>query len=268
MEAATVDHGLRPEAAAEAAFVGGLCADLGVVHRTLPVQVGAGSLQAAAREARYAALADWSRGRGLACVATAHHADDQAETLLMRLNRGSGVAGLAGIRARGTADNGQLSLVRPLLGWRRHDLAALVSSAGIQAVEDPSNVDPRFDRARLRRELRDCDWLEVKAIAASAAHLADADEAMDWAVERALAEFVTWEDARALMRIGLPRALAIRAMAAIIARLAGGDARGSALARAHDALAQGNAVTLAGVLIRPLKAGWRFEREGERRHPN
>lgn len=267
IEAATVDHGLRPESGAEADFVASICHDLGVRHRTLPVLVGKGSLQAAAREARYAALAQWAGERGLSCIATAHHADDQAETFLMRLNRGSGVAGLAGIREKGPVREGAIPLVRPLLGWRRAELGRLVVDAGIEAVQDPSNLDPRFDRVRLRQELQVCDWLDVAAIAESARHLADADEALNWVAERVLAESVRWEEGGALLPMPLPRVLAMRVMAAIIGRLSGGVARGSALARSCDALSEGRPATLAGVLVKPQAQGWRFTREGERSHP-
>jgi tRNA(Ile)-lysidine synthase len=103
IEAATVDHGLRAEAAAEAEFVASICASLGVPHVTLGVRLAPGNLQSEARVARYSALADWACERGIGAIATAHHADDQAETLLLRLGRASGVAGLAGVRAVGSA---------------------------------------------------------------------------------------------------------------------------------------------------------------------
>jgi tRNA(Ile)-lysidine synthase len=149
VEAATVDHGLRPESAGEAAHVAAVCQALGVPHAILSVNVGPGNVQANARSARYAALGAWAQERGLQSIATAHHADDQAETVLMRLNRASGLGGLAGIRAK-TAGDGGPPVIRPLLGWRKQELEAVVSAADLFFVRDPSNVDVRFDRARLR----------------------------------------------------------------------------------------------------------------------
>src|SRR5438067_6109894 len=145
VHAATVDHGLRAESAAEAAMVGRVCGEVGVPHETLRVTVTASreGLQAAARTARYGALAAWMDRGGLPVLLTAHHADDQAETLLMRLQRGSGVGGLAGVRKHGAVpgSGGRLSTARPLLGWRRRELAAVVAAAGLEPADDPSNAE-------------------------------------------------------------------------------------------------------------------------------
>ena len=124
-EVATVNHGLRAAAADECARVMRACADRGIRCVTLPVEVGEGNVQQEARRARYDALAGWAAERGLRAVATAHHIDDQTETLLMRLNRASGIAGLAGVRRKSRLDlpQGELLLVRPLLGFRRSELA-------------------------------------------------------------------------------------------------------------------------------------------------
>ena len=145
VHAATVDHGLRAESAAEAAFVARLCGELGVPHVTLAANMtDKVNVQAAARARRYALLGRWAGEVKAGCLLTAHHLDDQAETLVMRLLRGSGLAGLSGVRAVNPP------LVRPLLGWRRDELAAVVRAAGVEPVADPSNQDERFDRARLR----------------------------------------------------------------------------------------------------------------------
>ncbi len=179
VEAATVDHGLRRESAGEAAHVATVCAVLGVPHETLSVRIDPrGNVSAKARVERYRALLEWRARRKLGWVLTAHHADDQLETVIMRLNRASGVGGLAGIRAK----NGDV--VRPLLRWRRRELADIVAAAGVAAVADPSNTDDAYDRARLRKALAQVDWLDPVAVAMSAEHLADAEEALDAVAER------------------------------------------------------------------------------------
>jgi tRNA(Ile)-lysidine synthase len=177
--AATVDHGLRPASGAEAAFVGELCAARGIPHTVILLDaLRRGNVSDAAREARYNALDDWTRRDGLDWLLTAHHADDQLETMVMRLNRASGVGGLAGVRAR------RGRIIRPLLGWRRTELMAIVQAAGIAPVDDPSNRDDRYDRARLRKVLATNELLDAMAVTASASALADADAALDWMTRR------------------------------------------------------------------------------------
>lgn len=263
-EVATVDHGLRPESAAEAEFVARTCAALGVPHETLRVEVAAGNLQDEARGARYAALASWAAERGLAALATAHHADDQAETVLMRLNRGSGLAGLAGVRARGTVPGGKLALVRPLLDWRREELAAIVARAGLAAVDDPSNADPRFDRARIRAALAAADWLDPAAIAQSAAHLAEAEETLAWAFDLEWDLWVEVDDGAVRYTPHAPRALVLRVVERIIAGFRG-DPRGGAVARLVESLEAGQPGTLAGVVARVEDDSWLFRPESGRR---
>jgi tRNA(Ile)-lysidine synthase len=150
IEAATVDHGLRPESADEAKAVADLCARLKVGHRVLQWR-GAkptSRLQERAREARYRLLVDHAKAIGADALLTAHHADDQAETVLFRLLRGSGVAGLRGMDFL-TARDG-MTIARPLIGLRKRDLIAFASGRGAPFIEDPSNTDPRFARTRLR----------------------------------------------------------------------------------------------------------------------
>lgn len=186
MAAATVDHGFRTASADEARMVAGYCAHEHINHQILcPAMPITGSLQAAARAERYRLLDRWRRDHGLDYILTAHHADDQLETLLMRLNRSSGVAGLAGVRRK----NGRVA--RPLLQWRRAELLAIALEEDIPFIEDPSNSDQRFDRARLRHALAGQHLIDAEAAARSAGYLADAEDAVEWAVEQALAAWPT-----------------------------------------------------------------------------
>jgi tRNA(Ile)-lysidine synthase len=260
VEAASVDHRLRKAAGAECASVAVLCDAMGVPHATLAVDVAPGNLQAEARAARYAALAGWVEARGLGALATGHHADDQAETLIARLNRASGVAGLAGARARGQVPGTQIPLLRPLLGWRRDDLAAIVAGEGVLAVQDPSNRDDRFDRVRLRKALNGADWLDIGSIAQSATHLADADAAIDWAARREYAECVTTEGAGVVYRPQAPRAVALRVLARIVAELDCESARGGAIARLFDSLVAGSPASIGGLVARPIGGAWSITR--------
>ncbi|MDR2858037.1 MAG: tRNA lysidine(34) synthetase TilS [Novosphingobium sp.] len=267
VEAATVDHGLRRESAAEAHGVAAICAALGVPHTILTVTVASGNIQSEARRARYGALADWIAARKLAALLTAHHADDQAETLLLRLNRASGVAGLAGARARSVVPQTAIPLLRPLLGWRKAELAAIVGQAGITAAQDPGNADDRFDRARLRKALAGAGWLDVPAIAESAAHLADANAALDWAARREWAECVSAGGPGVTYRPQAPRAIALRVLTRIVMQLDGEEPRGSAVARLFDALAAGRTASIGNLVARPGAGGWNLAKAPARRAP-
>jgi tRNA(Ile)-lysidine synthase len=175
IEAATVDHGLRPAAHEEAQMVADWCALHGVPHATLkPAGPISGSLQAQARAARYTLLEQWCVERGLDWLLTAHHADDQLETLLLRLGRGSGVGGLASVRAR------RGSILRPMLGMRRAELRAWCDAEDVPFFDDPSNADERFDRARLRGRLAGLDLIDPARLERSVEALAQADAALDW----------------------------------------------------------------------------------------
>ncbi|GAO40925.1 tRNA(Ile)-lysidine synthetase [Sphingomonas changbaiensis NBRC 104936] len=243
LRAATVDHQLRPDSRAEAEAAAALCARIGVPHDILTVRVE-GSLQAAARAARYAALGQWCVAHSLTHIATAHHADDQAETLLMRLARGAGLSGLASIRAARPLCPG-VTLVRPLLDRRKAELEAIVAAAGIEPARDPSNADPRYDRTAARALLAATDWLDPARLAHSAAHLAASEAALEWAADRALAERF---DGASLDPEGLPPELLRRILLRIFAAH-GETPRGPDLARLTAALHSGRTATLG-----PLKA--------------
>lgn len=269
--AATVDHGLRAEAAGEAAWVARLCAMLGVSHAvltgTLPERDGrTRNVSARARALRYELLRAQAERIGATAIATAHHADDQVETLLMRLNRGAGLAGLAGVRARGDG------IVRPLLTWRRAELRQIVIACGIVPVDDPSNRDARFDRARLRSAIGDAAWIAAEGWSRSARALADAEEALDWTVaglwhERCRVEggIVTFSPA------GLPFDLQRRLVARCVGAVdPASNPRGSAVADAVGMLARDATITLGEVLCRPRRDArdepvWHFAKARPRR---
>ena len=252
IEAATVDHALRPESRAEAEMVAGLCERIGVAHSILTLdwpKPPDRNLQARSRDARYQSLASWALGCGLSALATAHHLDDQAETLLMRLARGAGIGGLGSVRTRRPLVRG-VQLVRPLLGWRKAELAALVERAGIKPVDDPSNRDPRHDRVRMREWLRRADWADPERLAASAAWLNEADEALDWALAPLVRQRLS-RDGSALVidAAGIPRELQRRLLLAGFAELDAPRPRGPELARALDKLRNGGTTTLAGLKL-------------------
>jgi len=271
VEAATVDHALRPEARKEAKMVGAVCGRLGVPHTILTVEwpeKPETGIQEKARMARYRLLGDWAMNSGLAAVLTGHHLDDQAETFIMRLIRGAGVKGLAGMRRATPVPGSELALLRPLLGWRRSELEQLCGDAGLTPATDPSNEDEGFERVRVRRALGEAEWLDPKSIALSARNLADADSALRWAT--------TLEWNRAVSNGGggivyrptdAPREIRRRIARRAILKLAtegSGDIRGPALDKVLAALISGRKATVRGVMC----AGgtdWRFSKAPPRK---
>lgn len=269
--AATVDHGLRDQSAAEAAWVAGLCATIGVEHSilkaALPERVNrTRNLSSRARALRYRLLEEEAAACGATGIATAHHADDQVETLLMRLNRGAGLTGLAGVRARSG------TVIRPLLRWRRADLAALVVASGIAPVDDPSNHDPRFDRARVRAAIAGASWVAPSAWTRSAEALADAEEALAWTADRLWKEHCReWDGQVSLSPADLPFDLQRRLVERCVRTVdTAADPRGHAVAAAVTSLEHGDTITLGNVLCRAARdAGgepvWRFAKAPARR---
>ena len=262
--AATFDHGLRAGSADEAAMVAAACDGLAVPHATLRTDapITGSSIQMRAREARYVALGAWARGADATALLTAHHADDQAETLLMRLNRASGLPGLAGIRPW-RWDHG-VAAIRPLLDWRRADLRAIAQGCGMPFVDDPSNDDARHDRTRMRALLAATPGLDVAALAASATYLADAELAVSRLAELLWSE--RWrgpdrglsldDQPRELRRRLLRRAvLETRAAAAIVLPAFSDAANVEPLL---DSLERGQGAVQGGVKVTPTRAGWTF----------
>lgn len=182
LHAATVDHGLRPESADEAGQVRGMAEAMGVSHSILRWRDwdGTGNLQDQARRARYELLSDWCKSIGVSVLALGHTADDQAETVLMRLARASGVDGLAGIPTKRTMNG--IMVMRPMLDLTRQDLRKYLTDNDLPWIEDPSNEDRRFARIKAREALECLDDLGVSVTALSgvARNLSQAREALDW----------------------------------------------------------------------------------------
>jgi len=191
LAAVTVDHGLRPGSAGEAAHVAAVCAGLDIRHDVLEWVGwdGKGNLQDQARRTRYSMMADWARERGLDAVALGHTMDDQAETVLMRLAREAGVDGLSGM-APSVVRHGT-TFCRPLLDARREDLREDLRARRVRWADDPSNEDAVFERVRVRQALAALEQagVGVDRIAGSADHLREARDALaevaaDFARER------------------------------------------------------------------------------------
>jgi tRNA(Ile)-lysidine synthase len=240
---AHVDHGLRPDAGATAAAVMAWAATVGAVGEVAVVEVARqASVEAAARTARYAALRALAARHGAAAILTGHTARDQAETVLMRIVRGTGPAGLIGIpRRRGL-------LVRPLLDTTRAEILAYAAARALPVHDDPMNTDPRFARSRLRAVVMPVLAAENPAIERALGRLAAA--AVDWrrAIDR---------QARRLMRRAAtgPSTWAIAILAA---------APDAVLARALDRLAHRAGLTLEATHARALIRMVRAPRAGTR----
>lgn len=169
VRAVTIDHGLRPEARAEADHVATLCRDRNIPHAIINLNLSStGSrLQERARRARYAALRDWATENDIRHIGVAHTMEDQAETFLMRLARGSGVDGLSGMTSWSV--DGDVVWVRPFLATRREELRSYLHARGIDWCEDPSNDDEVYERVRIRKALALLEPLGVTPVAIHAA---------------------------------------------------------------------------------------------------
>lgn len=253
--AATVDHQLRPEAAEEARFVAGLCNSFGIPHNILvPSAPIRGNIQSKARTTRYALLRQWMAEQGCLWLATAHHADDQLETILMRLSRGSGVDGLSAIRRK----NGDI--IRPLLSFRKEELIHVCRQAGVVPVQDPSNENEDFDRVRIRKFLEKAPSdLDPVMAAKSAAALGEAAEALDWtaqyfAGERLVSEGGTVSVDPHDLPAEIQRRLVTRALLLLQPDM---RFRRDGLSRLISSLHAGQTSTLGGILCRggPI---WKF----------
>lgn len=253
--ALTVDHGLRPEAAAEAAQVAAWCAARGIDHVILTRRgaVPVSGIQAFARAARYALLEDWCRDHFVLHLLLAHQREDQAETMVMRAASGSGADGLAGMAS--IVERDAVRLLRPLLGVSRTILRAYLLTRGQAWIEDPSNRNPAFTRVRIRAALSQSPP-QPGSERGTARAAREAEEA------RHLARFVTLDpagfaaiDPRAFARLEerAPEALGPKALGAVLATISGSafPPRTERIERLYRALAEGfmQDRTLGGCLI-------------------
>lgn len=268
-----VDHGLRPESARQTRAVAAQARALGLEARVLrwqePSRTG---IEAAAREARYRLMGAALRRRKLATLHVGHTEDDQAETFLLRLARGSGLDGLAAMRPLAPwplPEFPQLSVARPLLGFTRAELRAWLAARKLDWVEDPMNADPRFDRVKIRRlapALGEAG-LSSGRIALAARHMAAAREALELVTAAVLERAVRPAAPGALLLdpaalAAAPRELSLRALAALLQQVSGAPYRPrfAALERLHAQIAGGRlkGATLSGCAIRPAPAAERI----------
>ncbi len=259
LAAVTVDHGLRPESAAEARAVHRACQAMGLAHdikRWDHPQLS-GNLQAAARNARRRLIADWAGTSGISVVALGHTLDDQAETVLMRLARGSGVDGLAAMAARRSALG--VAWIRPMLGLRRADLRADLRARGLSWCEDPSNENTTYLRVRIRKALASLSeiGLSPAGLADTAARFQLARQALELDTFRAAAGLVSVSAAGGVSMpltdlFSLPEEIRRRLFAHGLMWVSGATYRPrlDSLKRALESVKQGRSTTLTGCLIR------------------
>jgi tRNA(Ile)-lysidine synthase len=287
----TVDHGLRPETAAEAGAVGEHAAALGYRHAVLAWGGAKPStgVQAAARAARYRLMAEYAAAHGIALILTGHTADDQAETLLMRLARGSGLDGLSAMApltelpAPGGRPAPVLELGRPLLDLPKARLRATLEARGIPWIEDPSNQHPAFERTRIRAARRELEalGLTTEMLALSARRLQRARTAVESAVADFCAPANGWVviNPCGVIRInrvalrGLPAEIALRVLSWAVAAVGGSDepvpfANVETMTEALSAASATGTWTLARAKIIASDASVVLEREPGREPPS
>jgi tRNA(Ile)-lysidine synthase len=277
---ATVDHGLRPEARAEAEAVAAWAAECGLPHRILAWtgRKPRTAVQEAARMARYRLLAALTHETGASHLLTAHTLDDQAETILMRISRGTGIGGLGAMRAE-SAWSGVV-LARPFLSVPKARLVATCRARGWPFLEDPSNQDLRFARARWRRIMPALarEGITAERLAALAIRAQRAEEALGARADAVLeAARIAGDrlDLAAATLLAEPEAILLRVVARAVVTVAGARTRPVRLDRferhvlgaIRPALAAGERLrfNLGGALIETASGRLRFSPEPPRR---
>jgi tRNA(Ile)-lysidine synthase len=267
----TVDHGLRPESKVEAEFVRAQAERLSLAHASLTwaEEKPTTGIQAAARRARYDLMTAYCRAHNIACLVTAHTADDQAETLLMRLRRGSGLDGLAAMAI--VSERGGLPIVRPLLRLSKGTLLACLRCENLPFVRDPGNLNMAFERVRLRHAMKALISAGITrpALALSAARLGRAREALSRAAGAFLEQnFAVSPLGRGEFGLGafhaLPEDIACRVLSRVLLLIAGKlePPRMAKVERLFEALRAGKRqAALGGCLVIVAGAQLAFYRE-------
>lgn len=265
----TVDHGLRSEAAGEAVRVASLSRSFGLAHDTLEWRGwdGHGNLPDAARRARYALMSQWAREHEISGIAIGHTLDDQAETFLMRLARGAGVDGLSAMRSRW--DEGGVTFHRPLLGVSREALRTALRARAIDWIEDPTNTELAYERARARELLKSlaATGLCAQRIGKVAANLSAARETLHHYVLEAAHGLVSFETGDLVIaRAGfsaLPHEITRRLFQGALRFVSGSyyAPRGHAMQMALEAVRAGHKTTLHGCLLSVTHEKMRISRE-------
>lgn len=269
VRAVTVDHRLRPEAAAEARFVRRFCAKLGAGHDTLVWDHGdlVGNVSDQARRARYSLIADWARRNEIGHVVVGHTADDRAETFLMELAREAGVDGLAAMRRHWRSAD--IQWARPLLSVGRDTLRAYLRRQQVDWIDDPTNEDGRYQRVKARRALAALAPLGIRAegLARVAGHLAVARAELMALAARAAEDIATERAGEVLMDrarwLDLGPDTRRRLVSAALRWVSSASyaPRAAELARLEAAIMRGRDATLSGCHVRVSGSMVRYTRE-------
>ncbi|PSL19966.1 tRNA lysidine(34) synthetase TilS [Shimia abyssi] len=265
LDVVSVDHGFRAEAADEMTLVARYCARHVLRHDVLSWSWdGRGNKQDAAREGRAALIADWAVARGLGHVALGHTLDDQAETVLMRLSRGSGVDGLAAMMP--VSQRLGVRWLRPVLSVQRAELRAYLRAEEQAWADDPSNDDTSYDRVRVRKLLEGLEpmGLSAKRLARTAAHMARARDALDWALGALVREVVTLDSGDVVITLpkfaAAPEDLQTRLLARALGWISG-DAYKPRYSALEAALKSKTVFALSGCLVIRKRDQLRITRE-------
>lgn len=262
----TVDHDLRPGSGDEARRVGVWAASLGFAHTTLiwTDEKPTSGLQAAARDARYRLMLGWCKAHGVRHLCLGHTLDDQAETVFMRLLRGSGVDGLSGMRQITQRSN--ITIARPLLRISRASLQAFLTQAGLSWVDDPSNDDEKFERVRVRKLLNQTDrtGLSKGHLALTARRLSRVREALDAVTDEAAGRILSFDAAGfAMLEMGdlisVPEEIGLRVLKKALIAVGASD-REPRLERLEGVYAK----ILSDRFAPRTLAGCRLQRQGTR----